>query len=237
MRVLLTRPRADSLRIAERLTAQGMQPLIWPMMEIRPTVDHIDIPEGSDAIAFTSANAVRIFAELHTSRALPVVCVGARTARAAKDAGFTTVQSADGDVRDLGALIASSGWRRVFHPHGLHKAGNLAQAVGGTATTVQEAAIYESVPSPPPDPGVVLELVSKKIDIVTLWSPRSAQLFLTAYQDLDGIDLSGTIALAISSNAAKRLESGDFHRIEVAGHPSAEGMLAALDALRVALRQ
>ncbi|MEO1495226.1 MAG: uroporphyrinogen-III synthase [Pseudomonadota bacterium] len=237
MRVLLTRPRPDSARIAAELAQRGMDSVIWPMMAVQALVDRIDVPPRTDALAFTSANAVQIFADMSDTRAVPALCVGARTAEMAKAAGFADVHSAEGVLEDLAALIVAGGWRQVFHPHGRHVAGDLAGAVAPSGATVAGAEIYETRAAPPPDQALVDALLSEKIHVVTLWSFRSAALFAQALRDLPALDLTGSVALAISENAAKPLVSGAFARIDVAPRPSARGMIAALDGLAAALRQ
>lgn len=237
MRVLLTRPYHDSARVATALTSRGIGTVIWPMIEVRPTVRMIEVPTGTDAIAFTSANAVRIFAGLVDTCDLAALSVGDRTAIVAKAAGFTDVYSADGNVDDLAKLIGLGGWTQIFHPHGRNVAGDLGDALHAAGVMVHGAEIYETVPTAPPSPDLSAELVSSEIDVVTLWSPRSAELFSAANRLFGKLDLSGAVALAISQNTANPLESSDFKRVDVAEHPSAEGMLASLDALHRAMRQ
>jgi uroporphyrinogen-III synthase len=86
--------RGLGLRIAGRPAAGGRDP-----------VAEIDLTHVA-ALAFTSVNGVEAFARLSAERRSPVFAVGDRTARAAREAGFADVVSADGDVEALAALIA-----------------------------------------------------------------------------------------------------------------------------------
>lgn len=237
MRVLLTRPRADSERIAADLARRGIDSVIWPMMEVRALTDAISVPSGTDAIAFTSANAVSLFAEHCGERDLPALCVGNRTAMIAREIGFRSVRSADGDLGDLARLIESGGWSQIFHPRGRHVAGDLGAALHGAGALVEDAEIYMTEPTREPDAALSAELLSEKIHVATVWSARSAQLFCEAYRAFEALDLSGATALAISENAAKPLESAGFRQIAVASVPSAGGMIAALEAQATAMRQ
>src|SRR5262245_13671221 len=94
LRVLVTRPEPGASRTARRLAEQGFEPVVLPLTEIRPLpADHFPDSANIDAVAATSANAIR-----HAPRRListltgkPVFAVGGGTARATRNAGFATV--------------------------------------------------------------------------------------------------------------------------------------------------
>ena len=93
--------------IAERVRAMGHEALVAPLLAVRPLEDAVVDLTGVAALAFTSANGVRAFAERSGERRLKVFAVGAATAQAAQAAGFSTVLSADGDVEALAEGIAA----------------------------------------------------------------------------------------------------------------------------------
>src|SRR5690242_5683689 len=102
LRVLVTRAEPGASETGERLRALGYQPIVEPVFAVAPIP--VALP-AFDALAFTSANGVRVFAKLSPRRDAPVFCVGGRTADAALEAGFSNVRSADGDVAALAELI------------------------------------------------------------------------------------------------------------------------------------
>src|SRR3974390_718459 len=107
MRVIVTRPQADSERTAAALRARGHEVLVAPLMRVEPTV--ADFAGGWGGIVITSANAPAAIAKNSARDSLlklPVYAVGRRSADAARRAGFADVISAGGDVRDLVQLIA-----------------------------------------------------------------------------------------------------------------------------------
>ena len=118
MRLLLTRPAADAMAVAEQLAEQGHDVLLSPMIDITLAAQaSLPAQHEQAAVAFTSANGVRaLMAQLHGARAsqtqiadwfqLPVFAVGPQTAAAAHAAGFATIHQASGDVAALAALIA-----------------------------------------------------------------------------------------------------------------------------------
>ena len=105
MRVLVTRSEPGASETGDRLIAAGYLPIIEPVFVIEPIP--VEVP-FFDALAFTSANGARQFATLSPRRDDPVFCVGARTAEAAREAGFKNVTSADGDADALAQAILAS---------------------------------------------------------------------------------------------------------------------------------
>ena len=107
MRLVVTRPQADSERTAAALRARGHDVLVAPLMRVEPVA--ADISGGWGGVIITSANAPGAIAGNPARAALvklPLFAVGRRSADAARQAGFANVTSAGGDVRDLVQLIA-----------------------------------------------------------------------------------------------------------------------------------
>src|SRR4051812_26476328 len=126
-RIWITRAQPGADVTAERVRALGHDAVVAPLLAVKPLADvHIDL-SGVAALAFTSANGVRAFADVSGDRSLKVFAVGAATAAAARAAGFRSVLSADGDVDALAEGIAM---RRtelrgaVLHPGAAEPAGD-----------------------------------------------------------------------------------------------------------------
>lgn len=106
-RVLVTRPEPGASATARALRAAGFEPVVQPLTEIRRLpAEAIDTP-AIDAVAVTSANALRhaapsLLAELAN---LPLYAVGEATAEAASNAGFSDVTAGPGDAAGLVRLI------------------------------------------------------------------------------------------------------------------------------------
>src|SRR5580765_8394759 len=106
-RVAITRAQPEAERTAEKLRALGADPVIAPLLEVKDRAFDADV-RGVQAFLFTSANGVRASVHKIADRAQPALTVGDATARAARDAGFTDVRSAGGDVTALSALANAS---------------------------------------------------------------------------------------------------------------------------------
>ncbi|MDB5492920.1 MAG: hemD [Phenylobacterium sp.] len=169
-----TQPGADST--AERVRAMGHEAIIAPLLAVH-RVDNVEINlRGVAALAFTSANGVRAFAEQCGERELRVFAVGAATAQAARAVGFKTVLSADGDVEALAEGIAarrSQMHGAVLHPGAVEPAGDLAGALEKHGVEARRAILYETGPVKLSDAEAEILV---RADAALLHSPRAAKV-------------------------------------------------------------
>jgi uroporphyrinogen-III synthase len=148
-RIWITRAQPGADVTAERVRALGHEAVIGPLLAVH-VLDDVTIDLGGvAALAFTSANGVRAFAEKCAERSLRVFAVGAATAQAARAVGFRTVLSADGDVD---ALAEGIGLRRtelkgaVLHPGAAEPAGDLSGALEKHGVEARRLILYETGP-------------------------------------------------------------------------------------------
>ena len=174
-KIWITRAQPGADATAERVRALGHDALIAPLLAVRALEDvQVDLG-GVVALAFTSANGVRAFADVCAERAIRVFAVGAMTAQAARKAGFKLVLSADGNVE---ALAEGIGQRRgelrgaVLHLGAAELAGDLVGALEKQGVLARSLTVYETVLAPvdPEDMGLLV-----MADAVLLHSPRAAQ--------------------------------------------------------------
>jgi uroporphyrinogen-III synthase len=174
-KVWITRTQPGAALTAERVRALGHDAIVAPLLAVRAIEDAVVDLTGVAALAFTSANGVRAFAEASGERKLKVFAVGAATAQAAQAAGFSTVLSADGDVEALAEGIAA---RRnelrgaVLHPGAAEPAGDLAGALEKHGVAARRLILYETGPVAL-DPAEARALT--RADAVLLHSPRAAK--------------------------------------------------------------
>ncbi|HKR88350.1 MAG TPA: uroporphyrinogen-III synthase, partial [Phenylobacterium sp.] len=106
-KIWITRAQPAAAATAERVRGLGHDALVAPLLAVHDVEDvEIDLA-GVAALAFTSANGVRAFAARSGERGLQVFAVGGATAQAARQAGFGSVLSSDGDVAVLDRGIAA----------------------------------------------------------------------------------------------------------------------------------
>lgn len=232
MRVLVTRPEPGASRTAARLVAHGHEPLTLPLTRIVPLPDPLLPSSTFDAVAITSANAVRHAPEslLSSIRALPCFAVGDETAQIARDSGFADIASANGDAEALAGVIADrlppgsrllylcGRLRRPFFEAALTDAGFICAAVE----------TYETLPIDYGSETLASFLGDAETDIVLVYSAEAAAslMRLLRSRSLPGIS-SRTLLLCISGRVAAML-SDCKQKSVVATEPTGASMLSLL---------
>jgi uroporphyrinogen-III synthase len=175
LNVWITRAEPGAAATALRVAAQGFTPHVAPLLRVQPLEDVAIDLGGVAALAFTSANGVRAFADINGTRDIKVFAVGGGTADAAKMAGFRQVLSSDGDVSALAARIAArkSELRgAVLHPGASEPAGDLVGDLAEAGVEARSLPLYDSVVTAPP--AEFLDAIAE-LDVVLLHSPKAAK--------------------------------------------------------------
>jgi uroporphyrinogen-III synthase len=175
-KIWITRARPAAEATAERVRAMGHEAVVSPVLAVR-NLDQVEIDlAGVAALAFTSANGVRAFAEKSGERGLKVFAVGSATAQAARQAGFRSVLSADGDVEALAyGIVARRSELKglVLHAGAAEPAGDLVGELAARGMEARLLKLYETTPV------AFSETQAKsllKSDVVLLHSPRAAKV-------------------------------------------------------------
>jgi len=223
--LLLTRPRPQSERFAESLRAElpGLRVTIAPLMAIVLDPPAPGAAEGIAGVIFTSENGGAGFAAGCARRDLPVWCVGPRTARAAREAGFAEVHEGGGDAR---ALIATLLDQRpegpLLHARGSHAAADISGALRDAGIGARDLVVYDQRAQPLPPEGAAL-LAGAGDVVVPVFSPRSARL-LAEHLPPDG-NGARLHLIAISAAAAQPLAGHDaIHAQHIVSAPDARAM-------------
>ena len=232
MRVLVTRPKEGAEDSAKILRARGHVVLTASLIEIR-FLDGSDISfDGVQAILATSSNGVHALARRAERRDIPLFAVGAQTARAARDAGFTIVRSADGDARSLAdALLdwAMPNTGALLHAAGAETKGQLAETLLARGFDVRTEVLYDAIAAPELPAEALLALEAGELDAVLLFSPRSARIFADCVVKASAAEKCATLsAFCISEAAVKGLAPLVFRALHVATRPDQETLLALL---------
>lgn len=233
MRLLVTRPAEDAAPLAKLLEERGHEVTLEPLLKIEPIESAALDVDGVQALLFTSANGVRVFAGLSSERQLPVYAVGDSTARAASEAGFSRIESASGDVEDLARLVREKCYPArgaLLHPAASQLAGDLASLLGGQGFEVRRAVIYEAKATTALTPETIQRFQNGLIDGVLFFSPRTAESFASLAVKANIKDrLSQTSAFALSRAVAERLRELPFRSLRVAAKPEQSALLLCID--------
>ena len=230
MHVLLARPEADAARTAQALTARGHTVLVAPLMRL----ETIDGAFGGPfaAVLLTSANAARAL----TPRAraeltpLPAFTVGARTAQAAREAGFAQVESAEGALGDLVRLVsARRPGRRLLYLAGEDRAGDLAGDLAVHGIAVETAVVYRTAPVAALPGDAVQALTEGRIDAVLHYSRRSALTLLRLAEEACLLNAALNLAhYCLSEDVAAVLREFGARRVFAAAVPTEAGLFDLL---------
>lgn len=238
MHILLTRPREDSRELADVLEKRGYEITIAPMLEIVPLSFTLPVPvEDFDALIFTSANAVRVFAAASDFRGSGrLYAVGPQTAQIAQNLGFHNIVIAEGDSASLVQCIRSheelerqGPIRRMLHFHGEEKAKNIDQYIEKYNVFISSVVCYRAKAAQALPLETITLLNAGQIDSITLFSARTARIFQTLVRAANCMEtLSSVRALCLSRRVVESSGTAPWRTVEIAGTPDRGGMLALL---------
>jgi uroporphyrinogen-III synthase len=233
MRIALTRPHADSERTAAALRARGHEVLVAPLMHVAP-VD-ADLSGTWGAVVITSANAPSVLAgnpARDTLIKFPLFAVGRRSADAATEAGFTSVTSAGGDVRDLVRLIAerrADAKAPLLYLAGEDRAADLAGELTTRGLAVEMRIVYRAVTAPFP-PELIAAIKSGRLDAVLHFSARSADNYLAGAAQAGLTEQALTLRhYCLSGAIAAPLSAAGTAKIWVAPRPDEAALIGLLE--------
>ncbi|MBC7952056.1 MAG: uroporphyrinogen-III synthase [Rhodospirillaceae bacterium] len=240
MTALVTRPREDSEGVARELAARGVDVVIEPLLDIVPVAAHVDI-DGVQGILATSANGVRALARVLADRTMPVWAVGDASARVARELGYTTVESAGGDVDTLAALVMDRCKPEAgafLHAAGTVTAGDLAGRLEAAGFTVRRVVLYEARTATVLSASLTDALSRQGVQVALFFSPRTAATFATLVRAAGLTHATGRIiALALSPAVAAALAALPWADIRVAAAPTQTALLALLDHSRMTMTE
>ena len=203
------RPEPGATATVERARAMGLEAIAIPLFKTEPVPWIAPAADRFDALLLTSANAVRHGGdELRKLRHLPVYVVGAATAQAARNHGFTIAEVGNGGVNALLESVPSS--RLKF----LHLCGEDRKAPTVMAHEITAIVTYRAIEIPEP------ELSSAPDDIALIHSPRASRRLAELIEDR-----SDVVVAAISPAAAQAVGSG-WRAVETADEPNDDALLA-----------
>lgn len=247
MRVVVTRPIRSGQKTATLLQQRGHTAVLLPLTEAvhKAEAAREALTRQPDALAVTSAEALRALdsSDIDLSGHLdrPLFAVGAATGQAARERGFNTVITGEGDGAALAHLVKTTLLHpaqalavKSFPPHVLYLAGRPRE--GGFETTLTNSAIelnvaeiYQMQPVVWEGPALRAAL-DPKLNAVLLYSRETARIFF------DLVDTHGLVpALAtshficISEKVLDVVPTPHRSRAMASARPSEQAMLQLLE--------
>lgn len=236
-RVLVTRPEPGASATARALRTAGFEPVVLPLTEIVPIADGgITIPGPFAAIAATSSNAIRHAPQrlVADHAALPLFAVGASTAGAAIQAGFSRVNAGPGNAEGLARLAAGrlTPGDRLLYICGRVRTPELERWLGRAGFEVVAVETYDTVVANLAPAALAALADGPPIFAAMVYSAEAA-LALVALESQPGMEvaLGDAVHVCISARAAAPLRENGVARIEIAAEATDRALLAALSAL------
>jgi len=229
MRLLLTRPLAQSVGMARELRASGFRVWIAPMLRIRPLQFDPHLFVRPRSIIVTSANAVpALGAIVPASRQM--FTVGPDTGLALRRAGFDNVVSASGTAAELLDLVKEN-WRPsdgpIVYASGQDVSLDISQALGRAGYDCSRVAVYEARRSQRLNAPTAALLADGRIDAVLFMSMRTAETFVKLARMSEVADACrSVVSVSLSNKIAAALGALSWKSSFVASSPTREGMLA-----------
>jgi uroporphyrinogen-III synthase len=236
MRLLVTRPEPDALKLRALLEEAGHQATVEPLLSFSVEGgDAIDV-DGAQALIATSQNALRALKAspaLAAARYLPLFAVGRATAAEARALGFETVVTGAGTAAELVAHIVSvldPATGVLVHLAGDSLAIDLAGELEAHGFRVRQPVVYRMVPATTFADRTVEELAAHDIDGVILLSPRTAAIYASLMAKYNLVSVARTLPhFCLSEAVARRLQPLGPVPARVAEAPRLEEVLALVD--------
>jgi uroporphyrinogen-III synthase len=232
MRVIVTRPLDQARHTASRLIAMGHEPIILPLTEIAPLDADLSALDTCDTLVVTSRNAIASLASrtgLHTK---PVFAVGAATAEELRRAGFTAVQSANGNAQDLADLVRESlpAPARIGYPCGQIRSPTLETTLRGAGYTIVAIEVYQThLVSYTTNTLSAVFAVAEPTAVIIMSTANAERLAWLLRNHFPDQTLDFLSFIMISAAVARPLTQAGFPNIAIAEHPTEADVLAALN--------
>lgn len=242
MKILITRPLAQSESFAEASRTAGYEPIYFPVIEISPIEENVALERALakancyEWIVFTSVNAVEVVFDKYPAQLIgensgtKVAAIGPKTAEALQARGVTpnfvpeeyiaeAILPGLGDLRGKWVLLPRAEIARKGLPESIFDAGGVPH----------EITVYKTLPAQPDPEG--LTALNSGVDIVTFTSASTVKNFVAIAKQngLDPLNLPNNPLFAcigpITEQAAK--EEGMTNLI-VAKEYTTDGLLEAI---------
>lgn len=235
MRVLVTRPETDAARTAAALMERGHEAILSPVMTIRMVDDAKIDPSTYRSIVVTSRHAVVALAQQPAAErlmALPILCVGAATADAARSAGFRSIEAAGGDVEGLLTEVETRDWPApVLYASGAVVTCDLVAALMKHGMAAERVIVYATDPILDLSDAALQALNEDTLDGVLLFSARTVALFADQVKRAGKhAALSGLTAWCLSKAVGNAAKSAGFGCVVVSKEKTEQSLIAAIHA-------
>lgn len=248
-RVLVTRAPHQARELAREIRAVGAEPVLQPMIELLPQDDPaeraaIDAAlarlDVTDALVFSSSNAVHFFSEALEARGLDasafegqVLCVGQKTAESALAAGLpvsrvaTGRSDAEGLLHEFMQHLSPEGLR-VLIPRSDIGRTVIADGLRGAGAHVESLAFYVNRRPEIDAAALRADLCEGRLDVLTFTSPSTVDHFVEVLDDASRAAVGRMVIAAVGRTTARALERHGLVPDVVPGSPDVRALVEAV---------
>lgn len=225
--ILVTRPKDQASLFAEDVRRLGGEPVICPLLNIKPVFAHLPAGDSFSGVVVTSRQIFSLGLDLSSYHHLPLYCVGEASADDAEKDGFPHVISAKGDVASLVEVMRRDLPKKssLLYLRGEDVRADLAALL--PEDSIEERIVYKAEP--------LSSLPQEIIDIfprlhsICLFSPRTGVILSELIQKHDLEKHLGGINLLCLSHAVLESVSGfSWKSFHVCDLPDAGSMRSSL---------
>jgi uroporphyrinogen-III synthase len=237
MRLLVTRPEPDALKLRAALEEHGHEASVEPLLTVSFEDGEPFALDGVQALIATSRYGLRAL-KSHplrgVARKLPLFAVGRATAAEGRALGFETVVTGAGTAEELVAHIVSvadPAAGLLLYLAGETLAGDLAGELETHGFRVLQPTVYRMRPVAALGEETVEMLAEGEIDGVILMSPQTATIYASLMRKQGLTSVARRLThFCLSDAIARRLGPLGDVRSEIAETPRLEEVLALIDA-------
>lgn len=233
MKILLTRPHHSFITTPSRLESLGHDVFWHPLLEIIPTHDSFPTDDYCGFL-ISSLHSLDFLLQARlpsSSFGLPMITTGTTTASAARELGFTNVQSADGDSLAMASKaceVFNSG-DRVLYPCAVSPARDISVILSASGIECTLWRVYSTRETSAFSPAMESLFLSGDLDAVLLYSSSSARCFARLFNDLRiRGNVNFPLIFVLSSFIASQLPSDWRVHCRIATSPNEDSLISLL---------
>lgn len=247
LRILVTRPKAQAASLMNLLEQAGAKPVLLPTIKIVPPPDSALIDEAIKNLScyqwliLTSSNGVNHFFDYLKKKGLgpadlahlKTICVGPKTALAAKERGFkgglvAKEYAAEGIIELLSGTDLKE--QKILVPRALKARVTLPENLRAKGATVDVVPVYETIFPPESSPLLEQLLEDRQIDIITVTSASTATNLVKHCPQQNLAELKTLTTACIGPISAKAASKAGLNVKIIAEEYTSEGLVDALEA-------
>lgn len=234
-RVLVTRPYPLASGLAQELESLGYTVLVHPFLSFEKTKMARPALPPDFVVALTSQMTLRFIdpdiLEQSSIKDRCCYCVGEKTARFARSAGFSNIVTGPGHGKGLAGLICrqQSIHTSVLHIGGAEVDGDLRALLSKEGMHYIHWPVYKTEQHNTLPEALLEALRENRLDAALFLSARTAQAFVDAIQKEGAMELCRPVlACALSAKVAAVLSSLPWKKLAVAARPDQTALVASL---------